>query len=47
MANMLAGFHIIRNSPWYRKLAVIWVIVAMTWEGAQVGHVVCQGRGPG
>jgi hypothetical protein len=39
MSNMLAGFQIIRSSPWYRKLAVIWVIVAMTWEGAQVGYM--------
>mmetsp|Transcript_11362 Transcript_11362/g.19903 ORF Transcript_11362/g.19903 Transcript_11362/m.19903 type:complete len:674 (-) Transcript_11362:762-2783(-) len=33
--DMWAGFRIISNSTWYRKLAVVWIIVAMTWEGAQ------------
>lgn len=37
LEELLRGWNIIRSSPWYRKLAVVWVIVAMTWEGAQVG----------
>lgn len=32
----VSGCTIILTSPWYRKLVVIWVIVGMTWEGAQV-----------
>eukprot|EP00197_Chlamydomonas_leiostraca_P005577 CAMPEP_0202867458 /NCGR_PEP_ID=MMETSP1391-20130828/9446_1 /ASSEMBLY_ACC=CAM_ASM_000867 /TAXON_ID=1034604 /ORGANISM="Chlamydomonas leiostraca, Strain SAG 11-49" /LENGTH=684 /DNA_ID=CAMNT_0049547505 /DNA_START=141 /DNA_END=2195 /DNA_ORIENTATION=- len=32
---MLVGWRIIRGSPWYCKLAAIWVIVSMTNEGAQ------------
>jgi hypothetical protein len=35
-SSMLVGWRIIKNSPWYCKIAAIWVIVAMTNEGAQV-----------
>lgn len=43
-SDMMAGWRIIRDSPWYRKLTIIWIIVAMTWEGAQVGKT-WDGRG--
>lgn len=31
------GFRLISGSGFYIKLLAVWVIVAMTWEGAQVG----------
>ncbi len=34
--DMMVGWRIIKGSSYYRKLVVIMVIVAMTWEGAQV-----------
>lgn len=36
-SSMLVGWRIIRGSAWYTKLTLVWVIVSMTNEGAQVG----------
>jgi hypothetical protein len=37
-ATLLAGWHVLRQSPWYRKLAVIWVIVSISVTALQVGR---------
>ncbi|EFJ44378.1 hypothetical protein VOLCADRAFT_106422 [Volvox carteri f. nagariensis] len=34
LAGLSSGFAVIRHSPFYRRIALIWVVVSMTWEGA-------------
>ncbi len=31
---LMAGWLVIKNSSFYRRIALIWVVVSMTWEGA-------------
>lgn len=34
LSGMAAGWSVIRGSSFYRRIALIWVVVSMTWEGA-------------
>ncbi|KAG2441733.1 hypothetical protein HXX76_003348 [Chlamydomonas incerta] len=34
LSGMAAGWAVIRGSSFYRRIALIWVVVSMTWEGA-------------
>ncbi|GIL87039.1 hypothetical protein Vretifemale_15204, partial [Volvox reticuliferus] len=34
LAGLSTGWSVIRRSSFYRRIAAIWVVVAMTWEGA-------------
>ncbi|KAG2451821.1 hypothetical protein HYH02_003597 [Chlamydomonas schloesseri] len=34
LSGMAAGWDVIRGSSFYRRIALIWVVVSMTWEGA-------------
>lgn len=36
-SSLLAGFALVRASKFYCKLLVVWAIVAVAWEGSQVG----------
>ncbi|GLC40908.1 hypothetical protein PLESTM_001124900 [Pleodorina starrii] len=34
LSGLSSGWSVIRHSSFYRRIAAIWVVVAMTWEGA-------------